>query len=511
MDRIHLSAICLLVLDMAASWTLQAPRALAMPDAGNEKEPFILYTHEEDSSLQVRRYLPEQKLTEQIGTIPAREGQYPHLGILPDRSPIIASSQGRPWRPALPTAYLDWRTLEVLGPERIPTTVEGRPARPLGYWEGRWVVWVEDKPDRSKGPGTELFLGAGQEWKEIGHMRISSVMAQIVRAYHSFSPDGRWLAWLDEDGVYWLDMATGQQGSVERGDEISGLLDFRWLPNSQGLVFWGWLGSDKPFVWRVLWLVGPRAGDCLTGEPSGRPYDISPDGRFLAVGNGTDPPFRIAKVPGADDAPQGRPVVGGRWFIDGSGMPSYSRPVGTGEEWFRTTLEGHEVHAVPTGYRASRAQVVSGEHGGRVALILRNPETPPGSLDYSLVVADFSGQEVLRTRIWDWRTEAVGQFLSVIAREGEEWVVRRFDLLTGQGEVVFRSQQRLSLRKAGDYLLLSRSSRPSPPFTTESEVASLTSDLLVSSDAGASWNRVATEVFQWGLSDGKALAYLETG
>ena len=143
--------------------------------------------------------------------------------------------------------------------------------QPVWHPNGERIAWVEWNHPQMPWDGTRLMM-ARLNGSELSDVQKIYGDADTPVFQPEFSPDGRFLAFLANDGEWdtlrTLDLSTGQMRVLV---EDASLLDPAWV---QGMRLFGWSGSSLVYArndkgWRTLWKV-----DTVSGESV--PLEISP-------------------------------------------------------------------------------------------------------------------------------------------------------------------------------------------------------------------------------------------
>lgn len=462
--------------------------------SANVQERSIVYTHEVDGQLCITRYPLDQGVTEEIGTIPASEpNKTPTLAFLPNRGVLFAAGARSESVDPKPAKYLYWRTLTLFDPKDVPQA-ESNPIV-IGYWDGSWLLGVEETEADPAVPRARLIFDRGEGPITVGHVYLNRSGVVNEGPYAQWSPDGRFFTWFDEGEAHWLDMATGRHGSAGTGNFL------QWLLDSRGFIFCAYSGREHSIAWRVQWLLGPNAGQCLEGSRNGLPIRVSPDSRFVALTTDEfpNPLRRVVPIPGAESAETSTtPITSdwGEWLVAGNQV-RYVEAAPSRDKWFAITPDGFEAHGVAQyhlpDYALERVEAIAVGNGGCLGIVFEPKSDDVGPRGLSvIVVTDLQGREILRANDVVRRATALGDYVFLGCMDGEQSVVKRFDLTSGDSVVVLRGARSSYLRSVGDNLVAFRLS-PSPSPLDKSKLEP-TDEILLSSDLGATWTQIADKV-----------------
>lgn len=174
--------------------------------------------------------------------------------------------------------------------------------QPVWHPDGERIAWVEWNHPQMPWDGCRLMTARlnGAELADIKHI-FGDDQTPVFQP--QFSPDGRFLAFLANDGEWdslrSLDLSTGQ---VRILVDNASLLDPAWV---QGLCLFGWDGSRLVYArndkgWRTLWAVEAGGGESAALETA--PYTwfgqvtVSAKGQVAFIASAPKIPTRIVSL-----------------------------------------------------------------------------------------------------------------------------------------------------------------------------------------------------------------------
>jgi hypothetical protein len=102
-----------------------------------------------------------------------------------------------------------------------------------------------------------------------------------------FSPDGKWLAWAMDNGLYIAPVdASGPDSRIRISEQG---LEFKWGPDSREVLYSGFTEPQTIYSVRIPSRVGERPGEPRLlfkagfGDAEGPAFDVGPDGRILVI------------------------------------------------------------------------------------------------------------------------------------------------------------------------------------------------------------------------------------
>jgi dipeptidyl aminopeptidase/acylaminoacyl peptidase len=133
--------------------------------------------------------------------------------------------------------------------------------QPAWHPSGKRIAWVEWDHPNMPWDGTRLKMAtlAGDP-PAFTHAELVAGSADVPIFQPTFSPDGRWLSYISEEGewnqLYLLNLETGERrvlvqgGSLARPAWVQGVRTYGWSPTSQSIYY---LLNDAGFasLWRV--------------------------------------------------------------------------------------------------------------------------------------------------------------------------------------------------------------------------------------------------------------------
>jgi len=144
--------------------------------------------------------------------------------------------------------------------------------QPAWHPEGEYIAWIEWDHPQMPWDGTRL-MSARLEGTALAEVRCVAGDTGIPIFQPEFSPDGRWLSFIAQDGewdrLYIIDLTNGKKQTLERDAPLlppawtQGMRAYAWSHDSASLFF---LRNDRGT--RSLWSVG------ITGKPE--KMDVSP-------------------------------------------------------------------------------------------------------------------------------------------------------------------------------------------------------------------------------------------
>jgi dipeptidyl aminopeptidase/acylaminoacyl peptidase len=133
--------------------------------------------------------------------------------------------------------------------------------QPVWHPGGKRIAWVEWDQPNMPWDGTRLKLAAlAGDPPAISHAEVVAGDRDVPIFQPAFSPDGRWLSYIAEEGewdrLYLLNLETGERrvlvegGSLARPPWVQGIRTYGWSPTSQSIYY---LVNDAGFasLWRV--------------------------------------------------------------------------------------------------------------------------------------------------------------------------------------------------------------------------------------------------------------------
>lgn len=214
--------------------------------------------------------------------------------------------------------------------------------QPVWHPDGERIAWVEWNHPQMPWDGCRLMTARinGAELSDLKHIFGDE---NIPVFQPEFSPDGRFLAFLANDGEWdslrSLDLSTGEMRIL--ADNAS-LLDPAWV---QGMRLFGWSGSRLVYArndkgWRTLWAVEATGGESAALETA--PYTwfgqvtVSSRGEVAFVASSPKCPARIVSLR------EGKLRV--EKYSDGENVPLEYLPEPQAIEW--PAPDGAPVHGL---------------------------------------------------------------------------------------------------------------------------------------------------------------------
>jgi dipeptidyl aminopeptidase/acylaminoacyl peptidase len=176
--------------------------------------------------------------------------------------------------------------------------------QPVWHPDGRQIAWIEWDHPQMPWDGTRLMTARLDERGALSDVKHILGDADLPVFQPAFSPDGRFLAYLANDGewdtLYLLDVASGKQRALVKD---AALMDPAWI---QGMRLMAWSGQKLFYLkndkgWRTLWQVDPDSGE--SQQVDSAPYEwitqlaASPAGERLAfIASSSQIPERVVQV-----------------------------------------------------------------------------------------------------------------------------------------------------------------------------------------------------------------------